>query len=83
MTATLGVQRIGARVDWPEVSLGGLLADLFVGAILDGLIWGTGAIIIKAARPGRRVDETTALLLGLTVWLILVPSLVIGYLLLV
>ncbi len=80
----MGVQRIDARVDRPEVGLGGLLADLFVGAILDGLIWGTGAIIIKAARPGRRVDETAALLLGLTIWLILVPSLVIiGYLLLV
>ena len=68
----------------PEDLLGGFIADLFIDTILDSLVWGTGALVLKAFRPGRPVGYVPAVLLGLIVWLAVIASLfTIGYLLLV
>ncbi len=62
----------------------GFIADIFIDTILDGLIWGTGALVLKAFRPGRPVGYGPAILLGLIVWLAAIAALLtIGYLLLV
>lgn len=68
----------------PEGLLGGFIADLFIDTILDSLIWGTGALILKAFRPDRPVGYVPAVLLGLIVWLAAIAALfTIGYFLLV
>ncbi|HEX7848305.1 MAG TPA: hypothetical protein VF485_01110 [Sphingomonas sp.] len=64
--------------------MGGFIADLFIETILDGLVWGTGALVLKVLRPGRPVGYVPAVLLGLIVWLAAIAALLtIGYLLLV
>ena len=64
--------------------MGGFIADLFIDTILDGLIWGTGALVLKVFRPGRPVGYVAATLLGLIVWLAAIAALLtIGYFLFV
>jgi hypothetical protein len=68
----------------PEGLLGSLIAELFVDAIVDSLLSGTGAIALKVIRPGRPVSQVVAILLGLVIWLIVIAALLtIGYFLLV
>ena len=63
--------------------MGGFIADLFVQTIIEGLVAGTGALVLRTIRPTKAVDETAALLLGLVVWLAIIAALfTIGYLLL-
>jgi len=57
---------------------------LFVDAILDTLMWGTGAFVLKVIRPHRPVNKTAATVLGLVIWFGVIAALVtIGYFLLV
>jgi len=64
--------------------LGSLIAELFVDAILDTLMWGTGAFVLKVIRPHRPVDKIAATVLGLIIWLVGIAALfTIGYFLLV
>lgn len=63
--------------------MGGFVAELFLDFVLDGLVWGTGAAALKLLRPGRPVDHTSAIILGLFIWLAVIAALLtIGYLLL-
>jgi hypothetical protein len=57
---------------------------LFVDAILDTLMWGTGAFVLKVIRPHRPVNKIAATILGLIIWLVGIAALfTIGYFLLV
>jgi hypothetical protein len=57
---------------------------LFVDAILDTLMWGTGAFVLKVIRPDRPVNKIAATVLGLIIWLVGIAALfTIGYFLLV
>jgi len=64
--------------------LGSLIAELFVDAIVDALLSGTGALVLKVIRPHRPVNQIAAIVLGLIVWLVGIAALfTIGYFLLV
>jgi len=64
--------------------LGSLLAELFVDAIVDTLLSGTGALALKVIRPHRPVNQIAAFVLGLIIWLVGIAALfTIGYFLLV
>ena len=64
--------------------MGSLIAELFVDAIVDSLLLGTGAIALKVIRPDRPVNQVVAILLGLVIWLVAIAALLtIGYFLLV
>jgi hypothetical protein len=57
---------------------------LFVDAIVDTVLWGTGAFALKVVRPHRPVNQGAAILLGLVIWLVVIAALLtIGYFLLV
>ena len=63
--------------------MGGFIADLFVQTVLEGLITGTGALVLRIIRPARPASETSALLMGLVVWFAVITAMIaIGYLLL-
>jgi len=60
--------------------LGGFIADIFGGLILDGIVWGTGALVLKLLRPARKIDDTEAVIVGLFAWLFVIAALIaIGY----
>ena len=64
--------------------MGSLIAELFVDAILDTLMLGTGAFVLKVIRPDRPVNKIAATVLGLIIWLAGIAALfTIGYFLLV
>ena len=64
--------------------MGSLIAELFVDAIVDSLLWGTGALVLKMIRPDRPVNKIAATVLGLIIWLVGIAALfTIGYFLLV
>ena len=64
--------------------MGSLIAELFVDAIVDTVLWGTGALVLKMIRPDRPVNQTAAIALGLIIWLVGIAALfTIGYFLLV
>jgi len=64
--------------------LGGLITDLFVDAIIDSLLLGTGTIALKIIRPDRPANRVIAVLVGLVIWLVVIAALLtIGYFLLV
>jgi hypothetical protein len=68
----------------PEGLLGGLITDLFVDAIIDSLLLGTGTIALKIIRPDRPANRVIAVLVGLVIWLVVIAALLtIGYFLLV
>lgn len=54
--------------------MGGFIADIFGGIILDGIVWGTGALILKAINPTRKVDETAAIVVGLVAWFFIIAA---------
>jgi hypothetical protein len=63
--------------------LGGFIAEILADTILDTLIWGTGALVLKIIRPRRPVDHVAAIVLGLIIWFAAAAALItIGYLLL-
>jgi hypothetical protein len=71
---------IGAIGDRIGGSLGGFIAEIFGGIILDGVVWGTGALILKAINPSAKVDDTGAVIVGLLAWLLIICTvIVIGY----
>ena len=60
--------------------MGGFIAEIFGGIILDGIVWGTGALILKVINPSAKVDETGAVIVGLLAWLLIICTvIVIGY----
>ena len=60
--------------------MGGFIAEIFGGIILDGIVWGTGALILKAIDPVGKIDETSAILIGLFTWFIIIGVVIaIGY----
>ncbi|HEX7695090.1 MAG TPA: hypothetical protein VF409_11410 [Sphingomonas sp.] len=60
--------------------MGGFIADIFGGIVLDGIVWGTGALILKAINPSGKVDETTAIVVGLVAWFFVIAAiLALGY----
>ncbi|HWU74189.1 MAG TPA: hypothetical protein VN137_11950 [Sphingomonas sp.] len=60
--------------------MGGFIAEIFGGIILDGIVWGTGALILKVINPSARVDETRAVIVGLLAWLLIIGTVIaIGY----
>jgi len=68
----------------PEGLLGGLITELFVDAIVDSLLSGTGTIALKVIRPDRPANQAVAILVGLIIWLVVIAALLtIGYFLLV
>jgi hypothetical protein len=68
----------------PEGLLGSLIAELFVDAIVDTVLWGTGALVLKMIRPHRPVNQIAAIAVGLIIWLVGIAALfTIGYFLLV
>jgi hypothetical protein len=57
---------------------------LFVDAIVDTVLWGTGALVLKMIRPHRPVNQIAAIAVGLIIWLVGIAALfTIGYFLLV
>jgi len=60
--------------------LGGFIAEIFGGIILDGIVWGSGALILKAINPSAKVDDTGAVIVGLLAWLVIIVLVIsIGY----
>lgn len=60
--------------------MGGFIADIFGDVVLDGLVWGAGALILKMVRPGQPIDDTEAVMFGLVFWTLVVAALLaIGY----
>jgi len=60
--------------------LGGFIADIVGDLVWDGVVWGTGAFILKMISPTRKVDDTTAVVVGLFAWLFVIAALIaIGY----
>lgn len=60
--------------------MGGFIAEIFGGIILDGIVWGTGALILKVINPAAKVDDTGAVIVGLLAWLLIIGTVIaIGY----
>ena len=60
--------------------MGGFIAEIFGGIILDGIVWGTGALILKMNNPSAKVDDTGAVIVGLLAWLLILGTVIaIGY----
>ena len=60
--------------------MGGFIAEIFGGLILDGIVWGTGALILKAINPSAKVDDTGAVIVGLVAWFLVIGVVIaIGY----
>ena len=60
--------------------MGGFIAEILGGIILDGIVWGTGALILKVIDPSAKVDDTGAVIVGLLAWLLIIGTVIaIGY----
>lgn len=60
--------------------MGGFIAEILGGILLDGIVWGTGALILKVINPSAKVDDTGAVIVGLLAWLLIIGTVIaIGY----
>ena len=60
--------------------MGGFIAEILGRILLDGIVWGTGALILKMINPSAKVDDTGAVIVGLLAWLLILGTVIaIGY----